>query len=263
MNVQAVIDAVKAEYERAQQAYQDRRARIMAAAASCNGDVEPTVDRSGRLHAPHDGYSWEDNTYGAGEFLPIPEMDQDDCEYRDIIYRPRAAGADMQERYNNKAKIKTTVDAVTQIKDAISPMALAINISAGSSWGGGVCYMYVEAKSKLLLKAIEAAAVSIAPVETKSNAVLSAGRQQVIATLKATFMKENHYQPELSQLVGVFERNDGATLYCNIGESFFKLVERNINELIGKTLSFSAELIVSEKDPSKANCKRPTKLAFA
>ena len=261
MNAQAVIDAIKAEYERAQQAYQDRRARIMAAAASHNDDVEPTVDRGGRLHAPHDGYHWEGNEYGAGEFLPTPEMDQDDCEMRDILYRP--AGVDMQERYSNKAKIKTTVDTVAQLKAAISPMAIAVNISAGSSWGDGVCYMYVEAKSKQPIKAIEAAAAAIAPVETKSDAVLSAGRQQVIATMKATFMKENRYQPELSQLVGVFERNDGATLYCNIGEGFFKLVEQNINELIGKTLSFSAELIVSEKDPSKANCKRPTKVAFA
>ena len=259
MNVQAVIDAVKAEYERAEQAHQDRLARIMAAAALRNDDVEPTLGRGGRLHAPHDGYEWEDDTYGAGEFLRIPELSQDDCDYYDILYVPKST----EERYGYKAKIKTTVDTVAQIKAAISTLPLAINVSAGSSWGEGVCYMYVEAKSKQLVKAIESAAAAIAPTEVKSNAVVSAGRQQVVATFKSTFMKEDRYQPQLSQLVAVLERDDGATLFCNVGEGFLKLTEKSIDDLKGKKLSFSAELIVNAKDPSKASCKRPTKLAFA
>lgn len=260
MSAQAIIEAIKAEFEQAKINSAARQARIMAAAASQNKGVDPTVDKYGRLHAPVDGYEWEDEIYGAGEFLPIPELSLDDCEYMDILYMPKDGFA---ERYNHKAKIKTTTSIVSQLKAELSNLPVAINVSAGASWGDGICYMYVDAKSKRFISAIEAAAASIAPVESKSNAVLSAGRQQVIATMKGTFMKENRYQPHLSQLVGIFERDDGATLFCNIGDSFLNLVESNIDELKGKKVSFSAELIVNEKYPSKASCKRPTKVSLA
>ena len=260
MSVQAIIESIKAEFEQAKVEYSARRARIIAASANQNEGVEPTIDSYGRLHAPCDGYDWQDDIYGAGEFLKIPELSQDECEYYDILYMPKDGFA---ERYSYKAKIKTTVSVVEQIKAELSKLPVAINVSAGASWGEGVCYMYVDAKSKRFIKAIESAASAIAPVEAKSNAVLSAGRQNIVATLKATFMKEDRYNPHLSDLVGIFERDDGATLFCNIGDSFKKLVESSIDELKGKRISFCAELIVNAKDQSKASCKRPTKVAIA
>lgn len=51
--------------------------------ASNNQNIPPLIDKLGRLHAPHDGYLFDDvNAYNKGEFLPdLPDKDFDELFY--------------------------------------------------------------------------------------------------------------------------------------------------------------------------------------
>lgn len=50
-------------------AQQKRLDAIYNANIELHGDVQPTVDVDGRLHAPYDGYLWGENVYAGGSYL--------------------------------------------------------------------------------------------------------------------------------------------------------------------------------------------------
>lgn len=84
MNIIEIIDKImESRARRSQAARQARLDRISAEVADQNEGLAPTQGRDGRMHAPCDGYFYQDNeregTYMAGEFLPIPINDDDEA----------------------------------------------------------------------------------------------------------------------------------------------------------------------------------------
>lgn len=64
------LSAVK-KYENVIERYQERK---WQAYAECNQNLRPNIDKLGRLHAPADGYEYNDGSvYNKGEYLPDPE----------------------------------------------------------------------------------------------------------------------------------------------------------------------------------------------
>ncbi len=93
---------------------------LEAAALKANNGLSPTMDKLGRLHAPVNGYSWEDDIYKAGEYLAI-----EGCKVG----------------MTSKTRIKVS----KRLADALK--ASPFSVKAGSTWvdnktGITVCYAY-------------------------------------------------------------------------------------------------------------------------
>jgi hypothetical protein len=98
-----------------------RNEKLIIAIASANQGKQPTIDTQGRLHAPCNGYVYNDSVYAAGEY--------------------------MSDEFNKAgqmatAKVKISVELIEAIKAVWSA------VSFGKSWQGNdgitVCYAYFE-----------------------------------------------------------------------------------------------------------------------
>ena len=91
-------------------------------------EIEPTVDKDGRYHAPVDGYVWiNGDTYLGGQYLPFDED-------------------------NGKAKATQTKKIKIQL-DAVPALKKVVYGSNGKSWeenGKPVCYFYAQVEQSLL-----------------------------------------------------------------------------------------------------------------
>ena len=91
-------------------------------------EIQPTVDKTGRYHAPVDGYVWiNGDTYLGGQYLPVDE--------------DNGKGKATQTK-----KIKIELDAVPALKEVVEG-------SHGKSWeenGKQVCYFYAQVEQSLL-----------------------------------------------------------------------------------------------------------------
>ncbi len=87
---------------------------------------KPTVDESGKYHAPHDNFEWIDGQiYQGGQYLPFEES---------------------HTQPMRKLKAKVSVDAFSKLKDVLS------NASLGKAWdidGTRVAYAYLEVPQSL------------------------------------------------------------------------------------------------------------------
>jgi hypothetical protein len=93
---------------------------LEAAALKANNGLAPTMDNMGRLHAPVNGYVWEDSTYKGGEYLAIEGG---------------------KVGMNSKTRIRVSE------RLAIALKASSFSIKFGSNWtdnktGATICYAY-------------------------------------------------------------------------------------------------------------------------
>lgn len=125
------------------------RERVEKAAATANNGKEPTVDCYGRLHAPCDGYMWEDEVYAGGSYLPFPAWYWEELFEQTGIAR---SGGSFNVTSKTRIKLlKSEADDITKLSGAYA------SFTCGKSWNskdGEVCYMYIETNRKGLLTII-------------------------------------------------------------------------------------------------------------
>lgn len=252
MKAQKMIAAIEQAIIEMDAARKARLQRIHDAAVTANQGLAPTYDCNGRPHAPCDGYEWEDETYGAGEFLVMPELSLDDCEAMDILFMPK----ERPNKFQYTAKVKTDADTVAALKAHFADDA-RFEFKTGITFCGNHCNMYVGTNSKKMKFAIEAAGPAIAPAPVTLPTLIG-GRQEIEATVKMVKVTEGCYPTPYM----VLETDTFNTLYCNVTGGFFDLVSRTADELVGKRVKFTATLEVSEKNNTKGSCKRPVKISL-
>lgn len=87
-----------------------------------DSNAAPVIGKGGRLHAPHDGYVWNDVVYAAGEFLA------DDCAALDTY------------------RILVAID----VKDAMKSLE-DVTVTFGAEFDG-MCYAYINAPKYITSK---------------------------------------------------------------------------------------------------------------
>jgi hypothetical protein len=101
-----------------------RNQKLVEAIALANNNKAPTIDVNGRLHAPCNGYVYNDSVYSAGEYMSV-ELSK--------------VGS------TSTAKVKITASLKEQIK------AVWACVSFGTTWnkdGIELCYAYFEMLTK-------------------------------------------------------------------------------------------------------------------
>lgn len=76
LNKDVLIETINKGMKKYEERIEQYRERLLNAYAENNQMESPNVDKYGRLHAPSDGYSYDENIYAKGEYLP--EIDVDD-----------------------------------------------------------------------------------------------------------------------------------------------------------------------------------------
>lgn len=98
-----------------------RNEKLIIAMASANQGRQPTIDNNGRLHAPCNGYIYNDSVYAAGEYMS------------DEFTKAGSMAT---------AKVKISAELIEDIKAVWSA------VSFGKAWQGNdgvmVCYAYFE-----------------------------------------------------------------------------------------------------------------------
>lgn len=122
-----------------------------------NTDIEPIVSKTGRLHAPIDGYRLPENdedwlkdhnmlvteTYAKGQFLPMTFNDE---QY--MVYKPNH-----KFKLEHKTRIKVPFYIAEHLMQYV-PEFNIYEIGTGSSWeykGVKQCYVYIKAFKKQYL----------------------------------------------------------------------------------------------------------------
>jgi len=101
-----------------------RNQKLVEAIASANNNKAPTIDNNGRLHAPCNGYVYNDSVYSAGEYMSV-ELSK--------------VGS------TSTAKVKIAASLKEQIK------AVWTCVCFGTTWnkdGIELCYAYFEMLTK-------------------------------------------------------------------------------------------------------------------
>ncbi len=261
--MQAIIDAIKAEEAAIKAEAEKRWHRIMEASKTANNGLAPTVDCNGRWHAPCDGYEFEDDIYGAGEFLKMPEKDLD---YLCYIMGFDSYGSASSSGYKEReftVRVKTTKAAAEAFEAAVPKLMFVKSVKTGAAWGDGQCYAYIKCSRLSTVKVIEEAAKASAVPAVKSSVVLVDGRQELTGVILNVLDPKpdaytSHANPAPPRLV--IELLGGGTLFGNLTSGFEALATGPIRTLMGKQVKFTAELVVNKKDASKASYKRPTKV---
>jgi hypothetical protein len=110
----------------AEQAFNSRAARYIAHTEQYG---EPTVDKNGRKHAPHNGFVWiDDNVYAGGEYLPEEEYTISGTTIRYI----------------------TTTEIANTLKEQIAP--LGVDVGCGKIFNDTDCYAYISGPGYILNK---------------------------------------------------------------------------------------------------------------
>lgn len=262
--MKAIIDAIKAEEAAIMAEAEKRWNRIMEASKTANHGLEPVVDKNGRWHAPCDGYEFEDDIYGAGEFLRMPEKDWDylDLHFGADSYFGAAPKGGKEMEF--KTRVKTTKADAEAFKDALPKLMFVKSIETGAQWDeAGTCYAYIKCSRLSTAKVIEEASKASAAPVVKSNVVLVNGRQVLTGVISTVLDPKpdaytSHANPAPPRLV--IELAGGGTLFGNLTSGFEALMTGSARTLMGKKVTFTADLVVNKKDASKASYKRPTKV---
>lgn len=92
--------------------------------------MEPTIDRNGRLHAPCDNYVFDDRSYTAGQYLHDP---------------------DINGSSNKKTKIMVSISSLNEIKALLEKYGC--EASSGKSWikdNNEFCYLYIQGAARII-----------------------------------------------------------------------------------------------------------------
>jgi hypothetical protein len=134
-----LVNLIKEYVAQAHENYAKVQKRIMDKAATANHDLSPTIDRFGRMHAPCDGYEWDDRIFPGGAYLPFP------MEFWEMLSeqagRPIGPGS-YEGKGARKHRIKVTVVEANELEVALKDFAV---VGKGKTWDDGVsCYVYIE-----------------------------------------------------------------------------------------------------------------------
>lgn len=235
------------------------RQRVQEAAASRNDGVPPTVGKDGRLHAPHDGYEWEDNLYHGGSYLPTPaDLLQAIQENKGFMFSTRNC-----HKNEKSVRVKSTTDTFNSIMEDLNSAQEELGIKLdmvkvthGSVWDSNQCYIYVASTYPTLIKTLEdyAHEVKIKAFEEakKLKGTAPTGRQQV--TGKVLSIKVPSYYDHIQVTRMLVLLDNKSTVFGTVPNA---LLEQEVS--IGDTVSFAATFTHADNDTTHSFYKRPSK----
>ena len=262
--VKAVSEKMEAHNARVAAAAKGRATRL-ANLIERNG-AEPTEGKSGKLHAPHDGYIWVwywfdsdgfevkewEATFMGGEFLPeskeAPLFDGNRFEtaFGGPVLRIDYVEADMADQ------LAKSLEGVLMIKPG----------KVFEARGDLVCHVYVANKcseaAKLVEDFIMAPRRAAQEAREAEQAAIYAtaescptGKVEISGIVLATKWQESMYGSTLKMLV---QDDRGFKVYGS--------VPAKLENVKGRSVSFSATIQPSEDDEKFGFFKRPTKATF-
>lgn len=229
------------------------RERVMKRAANANNGVPPKTGMDGRMHAPFDGYYWDEKEYHGGSYLPLtPEMWEE---------LEMAKGSSLNHGdysgYTKSAKIKSTIEMFNDVENLIGMLAqegvrVPVEISHGKTWGNGDCYIYIKTKVKSILDAMEVYAEE-ARSEYLAEARKSKG-ESPDGRLEVTGVVINlKYYIEGSKMTVKLE--NGSTVYGSLPSSIADCKK-------GDEIKFTATFERANGDSTHSFYKRPSKASI-
>lgn len=229
----SILDVVNAYVVKAVRVSRARNERFERALARDNDDMPPTVDCNGRLHAPVDGYMYDDVAYRAGEYLHNPYYD---------------SGVFRANRSMPSVRVRGNVSDFEAIRDALKAYA---EVSHGTVWGEGDCYFYVKTTRKSLINAIESfSAPKVRKVrDTSEKGVAPVGKAMVQGKIVMYKNVRNAYGITTKCMIVL---DNGATVWGTIAKAI-------TDAAIGSMVEFTATFEQARDDATHAFFKRPSK----
>lgn len=256
--MQNLIADLKIEIDLAAERYATIQARIKARVSEENDNKEPTVDSDGRFHAPCDGYTWDDRTYGGGQYLHLTMEQIEEINYQREMLGLRPIGQSSGSSFVPQRKIQATPQFAEELKALLGKSA---DVSCGKTWSDGeTCYVYIKTSRKAVLdfisnytEAKEKAAAEekarIAAEQKAKKGTAPTGRQTINARLIKLDLIEGFYGSTWKMFMVT---ENGSTVWGTCPNNIYS------ND-IGKTIEFTATFEHAEGDSTHAFFKRPTK----
>jgi len=265
-------DLVKAVKERMDSHLVLVARNVMARATRRENMIEsngayPVEGKGGSLHAPHDGYIWRwwwydrdgfevqdfEKTAMGGEFLPESRL-APDCEIERKA--SRFGWPTLRIDYVDAEM----ADSITAALDGI--LRVRCGKAFEGSRGGLVCHMYVDKScagaADLVRGHVEAVKDAAHRAEVARRAAVAAtaeacpvGRVEVTGTVLSTKWVDNKYGCTLKMLV---EDRRGFKVFGSVPSA--------LDNVRGRSVSFTAALEPSKDDEKFGFFKRPTKATF-
>jgi hypothetical protein len=260
MSKSNLVLIIKEYVTQANKHYSDVRKRVMEKAATANNDLEPTVDCYGRLHAPCDGYHWEDNIYPGGSYLPLPP------EFYEML--SELSGRDCFPSSNKfkgrTTRIKSNISEAKEISESCKDYA---KVGSGKVWDDGItCYVYIETTRNKLTELVELykqeqEEIRKAKIEAERKAKKAlkgeAPEGRVHVKGKVLAIKEvqgksfSYYDSGISYKMLV-ELENKSTVWGSIPSKIYDVE-------VGQNIEFTATFSKAENDDTHAFYKRPAK----
>ncbi len=229
--------------------------------------ADPVEGSGGSLHAPHDGYIWRwwwfdrdgfevqdfEKTAMGGEFLPESRLAPD---FESERKASRFGWPTLRIDYVDAE----LADSIVAALDGI------LRVRGGKAFEGGrgglVCHMYVDKScsdaANLVWGHIKAVKDAAHQAEVARRAAVAAsaeacpvGRVEVTGTVLSTKWVENQYGSTLKMLV---EDRRGFKVFGSVPSA--------LDNVRGRSVSFTAALEPSQDDEKFGFFKRPTKATF-
>lgn len=254
-----LANMIRAYVAQAEEHYAEVQKRISERAATANQNQIPTIDKHGRMHAPCDGYYWEDEIYSGGAYLPFP-MDFYEM-LSELAGRPINPS---KKDYSISSRVKATKEEALIIEEACGKFA---EVSTGKIWSDGVsCYVYIRTSRKGLNNLIED---YIAEEAEKAKKLIEAKREAERA-LKGP-APEGRIQVK-GKILSIKIVNVGSRFYGDPGVETKMIVQlENLSTVHGTlpmslqdaskgdTVQFTAKFTPAEEDKTHAFFSRPAK----
>jgi hypothetical protein len=237
----ALTQTIRQYIVQADENYAELMRCVVDSAATANQGLEPVEDCYGRLHAPCQGYCWDDDVYPGGAYLPIP----------DSLYRALELTANISRtsyaKYGYTTRVQTTLDEANELKAVCDRYA---EITTGRLWDDGAsCYCYIKTARKSLTNLVDEYRAEQARVAHAAKGIAPQGRQTVTGIVRSVKSVPGYYGNSFKMLV-VLE--NGATVYGSL--------PRSIDDVnVGQTIKFTANFEQPADDNTHASFKRPTK----
>ena len=260
----SIVETIKAYVAQADINSLALRQRILDRAATANNDLKPVIDKYGRLHAPCDGYFWEENIYPGGAYLPYPPDFYEMLSW--MAGRPvYPKGSSAFVSY--KTRLKVTVAEAGLIAAACAQYAI---VKKGKIWDDGeTCYVYIETVREgldNLLKDFAAEQAAIAEAEREARYAAKkalkgeapTGRVTItgkVIKLSAVERERYHYYDSGFSLKMLVELPNKSTVYGNVPAALHGVEE-------GELVEFAATFERPDGDDTHAFFKRPSKAKF-
>lgn len=224
--------------------YQTFQHNLMEQLSDANQDILPNVDCDGRLHAPVHGYlggDFTDVVYGKGQYIPMPESDNDDS----FFGLPKAS-----KKYEMRLSVHSELLTALREVDELDGISLSVGKSF-TKQGKDTSYVYIKACTMGYLNIIKKFITSFdyAKSEEVTKGTAPSGKTEITGTVVGITMQEGFYGSTFKMMV---ELENNATVYGSIPSKIID-VEK------GDKVSFTANFTQANDDTTHAFFKRPSK----